>query len=108
LVGSFQRGLELNHNNVLGYADRLSFVFRNTDVLAARSQLSAGLDLFDATVNEDAPDGKFVAWRGQLQWLSRAEITTAQENSTRQLKLGNRQQQHIPQQVMIGAVETAI
>ena len=187
-VGSFQRGLELNHNNVLGYADRLSFVFRNTDgsndfdtsyripvnsldgtvglryryvdsniiegnfedadiesqtdeleftlrqpillradgestqelalglefsrqtnevtlldrpfpdlspgadengetkistvrffqdwtkrtrqdVLAARSQLSAGLDLFDATVNEDAPDGKFVAWRGQLQWL---------------------------------------
>jgi hemolysin activation/secretion protein len=187
-VGSFQRGLELNHNNVLGYADRLSFVFRNTDgsndfdtsyripvnsldgtvglryryvdsniiegnfedadiesqtdeleftlrqpillradgestqelalglefsrqtnevtlldrpfpdlspgadengetkistvrffqdwtkrtrqdVLAARSQLSAGLDLFDATVNENAPDGKFVAWRGQLQWL---------------------------------------
>ena len=187
-VGSFQRGLELNHNNVLGYADRLSFVFRNTDgsndfdtsyripvnsldgtvglryryvdsniiegnfedadiesqtdeleftlrqpillradgestqelalglefsrqtnevtlldrpfpdlspgadengetkistvrffqdwtkrtrqdVLAARSQLSAGVDLFDATVNEDAPDGKFVAWRGQLQWL---------------------------------------
>lgn len=187
-VGSFQRGLELNHNNVLGYADRLSFVFRNTDgsndfdtsyripvnsmdgtvglryryvdsniiegnfedadiesqtdeleftlrqpillkadgnsteelalglefsrqtnkvtlldrpfpdlspgadengetkistlrffqdwtrrtrqdVLAARSQLSAGLDLFDATVNDDAPDGKFVAWRGQVQWL---------------------------------------
>jgi hemolysin activation/secretion protein len=187
-VGSFQRGLELNHNNVLGYADRLSFVFRNTDgsndfdtsyripvnsldgtvglryryvdsniiegnfedadiesqtdeleftlrqpillradgestqelalglefsrqtnevtlldrpfpdlspgadengetklstvrffqdwtkrtrqdVLAARSQLSAGVDLFDATVNEGAPDGKFVAWRGQLQWL---------------------------------------
>ncbi|MEN9518958.1 MAG: hypothetical protein RLZZ381_1546, partial [Cyanobacteriota bacterium] len=187
-VGSFQRGLELNHNNVLGYADRLSFVFRNTDgsndfdtsyripvnsmdgtvglryryvdskiiegnfedadiesqtdeleftlrqpillkadgnsteelalglefsrqtnevtlldrpfpdlspgadengetkistlrffqdwtkrtrqdVLAARSQLSAGLNIFDATVNDDAPDGKFVAWRGQVQWL---------------------------------------
>jgi hemolysin activation/secretion protein len=187
-VGSFQRGLELNHNNVLGYADRLSFVFRNTDgsndfdtsyripvnsldgtvalryryvdsniiegnfedaeiesqtdeleftyrqpillqadgnstqelalglelsrqtndvtlmdrpfpdlspgadengstkisvvrffqdwtkrtrrdVLAARSQLSAGVDLFDATVNQGLPDGKFVAWRGQVQWL---------------------------------------
>ncbi|MFM2312444.1 MAG: hypothetical protein RLZZ04_1720 [Cyanobacteriota bacterium] len=39
------------------------------DVLAARSQLSAGVDLFDATVNDDAPDGKFVAWRGQVQWL---------------------------------------
>jgi hemolysin activation/secretion protein len=39
------------------------------DVLAARSQLSAGVDLFDATVNDDAPDGKFVSWRGQVQWL---------------------------------------
>jgi hemolysin activation/secretion protein len=39
------------------------------DVLAARSQLSAGVDLFDATVNDNAPDGKFVSWRGQVQWL---------------------------------------
>ena len=192
-VGSFQRGLEVNHNNVLGYADRFSFVYKNTDgsndfdgsysipvnamdgtvglryryvdseiiedefdnlgiesetdeieltlrqpllltassestqefalglefsrqtnnttientvtgeqvdfplspgadangdtnisalrffqdwtrrtrqdVLAARSQLSVGLDIFDATVNEGAADGKFVAWRGQVQWL---------------------------------------
>jgi hemolysin activation/secretion protein len=187
-VGSFQRGFELNHNNVLGYADQLSFIFKNTDgsndfdtsyripvnsldgtvglryrfvdsniiegnfedvdiesqtdeleltlrqpilrradgqstqelalglelsrqtnevsledrpfpelspgadengetkisavrffqdwtrrtrkdVLAARSQLSAGVDLFDATVNDNGPDGKFVAWRGQVQWL---------------------------------------
>jgi len=187
-VGSFQRGFELNHNNVLGYADQLSFVFKNTDgsndfdtsyripvnsldgtvglryrfvdsniiegnfedvdiesqtdeleltlrqpilrradgestqelalglelsrqtnevslgdrpfpelspgadengetkisavrffqdwtrrtrkdVLAARSQLSAGVDLFDATVNDNGPDGQFVAWRGQVQWL---------------------------------------
>ncbi|MGL6340537.1 MAG: ShlB/FhaC/HecB family hemolysin secretion/activation protein, partial [Waterburya sp.] len=30
-VGSFQRGLELNHNNVLGYADKFSFIFKNTD-----------------------------------------------------------------------------
>jgi hemolysin activation/secretion protein len=187
-VGSFQRGFELNHNNVLGYADQFSFVFKNTDgsndfdtsyripvnsldgtvglryrfvdsniiegnfedvdiesqtdeleltlrqpilrradgestkelalglelsrqtnevsledrpfpelspgadengetkisavrffqdwtrrtrkdVFAARSQLSAGVDIFDATVNDNAPDGKFVAWRGQVQWL---------------------------------------
>ena len=39
------------------------------DVLAARSQLSVGLDVFNATVNENAPDSKFVAWRGQVQWL---------------------------------------
>ncbi|MGL4881637.1 MAG: ShlB/FhaC/HecB family hemolysin secretion/activation protein [Waterburya sp.] len=187
-VGSFQRGLELNHNNVLGYADKFSFIFKNTDgsndfdtsysipinsldgtvglryryvdseiiendfedldiesqtdefevtlrqpllvtansestqefalglefsrqsnevtlrdtpfpdlspganadgetkisalrffqdwtrrtrkdVLAARSQLSTGLDIFDATVNEGDPDSKFVSWRGQVQWL---------------------------------------
>ena len=187
-VGSFQRGIELNHNNVLGYADRLGFVYRNTngsndfdtsyniplnsmngtagiryrfvdsdiiegefgdldiesqtdeleftfrqpillranaestqelalglefsrqtnevslgnepfpdlspgadangetnisairffqdwtkrtrkDVLAARSQISAGVDIFDATVQESQPDGEFISWRGQLQWL---------------------------------------
>nr|MDJ0571456.1 ShlB/FhaC/HecB family hemolysin secretion/activation protein [Pleurocapsa sp. MO_192.B19] len=39
------------------------------DVLAARSQFSLGVDIFDATVNEGAPDGEFVSWRGQVQWL---------------------------------------
>ncbi|MEM8828732.1 MAG: ShlB/FhaC/HecB family hemolysin secretion/activation protein [Cyanobacteria bacterium P01_G01_bin.19] len=198
-VGSFQRGLELNHNNVLGYADRLSFIYKNTDgsddleggyqipvnsldgtvglryryieseiiedefdslniesetsefeltlrqpllvkansestqefalglefsrqsnettidlegddigrepfdlasnsdtrdaddigktrisalgffqdwtrrtrrdVLAARSQFSTGIDIFDATVNENEADLNFFAWRGQVQWL---------------------------------------
>ena len=194
-VGSFQRGIELNHNNVLGYADRFSFVFRDTDgsddydtsytipvnssdgtvglryryvdsdiiegtleeeniesqtdefeltlrqpllrtansestkefalgiefsrltnevtiaerafpdispgadadgetkisalrffqdwtrrtrkdVFAARSQLSAGLDIFDATENVGAPDGKFVSWRGQVQWLRQLEASS--------------------------------
>lgn len=187
-VGSLQRGIELNHNNVLGYADRFSFVFRDTDgsddfdtsysipvnsfdgtvglryrfvnsdiiegdfddldiesetdeieftlrqpillranaesteelalgfefsrqtneitvgdepfpdlspgadedgetkisalrffqdwtkrtrtsVFAARSQFSVGVDIFDATINEGAPDSSFVSWRGQAQWL---------------------------------------
>lgn len=191
-VGSFQRGLELNHNNVLGYADRFGFVYKNTDgsndfdtsysipfnsldgtvgfryryvdsdiiegnfddldiesetdeyeftlrqpilvsfdsesnqelalgfefsrqsnsttllgeafplspgageeedddagetrisairffqdwtrrtrkdVFAARSQFSAGLDIFDATINESDPDSEFFSWRGQVQWL---------------------------------------
>jgi hemolysin activation/secretion protein len=42
------------------------------DVLAARSQFSTGLDIFDASVNEgneSLPDSKFVSWRGQVQWL---------------------------------------
>ncbi|MEM8831178.1 MAG: ShlB/FhaC/HecB family hemolysin secretion/activation protein [Cyanobacteria bacterium P01_G01_bin.19] len=40
-----------------------------TDVIALRSQVSVGLNIFDATVLDDAPDGEFVAWRGQVQWL---------------------------------------
>ena len=194
-VGSFQRGLELNHDNVLGYADRFSFIFKDTDgsddydvsyripvnsldgtvglryrnvdsnviegdfeeldiesqtdefeltlrqpllirasaesteefalglefsrqtnevtlrnepfpdlspgadddgetkisalrffqdwtrrtrqdVLAARSQLSAGIDIFDATVNEGMPDSKFIAWRGQVQWLRQLDSSS--------------------------------
>lgn len=38
-------------------------------VIALRSQFSIGLDLFDATLNEDSPDSSFFAWRGQAQWV---------------------------------------
>ncbi|PMB53511.1 hemolysin activation/secretion protein [Fischerella thermalis CCMEE 5201] len=38
-------------------------------VFAMRSQFSVGLDLFDATINETFPDTRFVAWRGQAQWV---------------------------------------
>ena len=38
-------------------------------MIAARSQFSLGVDLFDSTVNEDLPDGRFFAWRGQAQWV---------------------------------------
>ena len=38
-------------------------------VLAVRSQFSVGLDIFDATENDDAPDGQFLTWRGQAQYL---------------------------------------
>ncbi|MEM7062101.1 MAG: ShlB/FhaC/HecB family hemolysin secretion/activation protein [Cyanobacteria bacterium P01_B01_bin.77] len=38
-------------------------------VLAARSQFSLGLDLFDATVNDTGTDGRFFAWQGQFQWV---------------------------------------
>ena len=37
-------------------------------VFALRSQFSIGVDLFDATINENAPDSNFLAWRGQSQW----------------------------------------
>ncbi|MGB3404245.1 MAG: ShlB/FhaC/HecB family hemolysin secretion/activation protein [Microcoleaceae cyanobacterium] len=38
-------------------------------VFAVRSQFSIGLDVFDATNNFEAPDGQFVAWRGQGQYV---------------------------------------
>ncbi|GAB4527395.1 MAG: hypothetical protein Tsb0014_08120 [Pleurocapsa sp.] len=46
------------------------------DVLAARSQFSLGLDLFDATVNVGEPDSKFFAWRGQVQWLRQLQASS--------------------------------
>ena len=40
------------------------------EVLAARSQFSVGLGVFDATVNRNSdPDSRFFAWRGQGQWV---------------------------------------
>ncbi|GAB4366664.1 MAG: ShlB/FhaC/HecB family hemolysin secretion/activation protein [Elainellaceae cyanobacterium] len=40
------------------------------DVVAVRSQFSFGLDVFDATINDnDQPDSQFFAWRGQGQWV---------------------------------------
>ncbi|MGB5714028.1 MAG: ShlB/FhaC/HecB family hemolysin secretion/activation protein [Waterburya sp.] len=38
-------------------------------VFAARSQFSLGLGIFDATVNDNLPDSKFFAWRGQGQYV---------------------------------------
>ncbi|PPS45411.1 ShlB/FhaC/HecB family hemolysin secretion/activation protein [Chroococcidiopsis sp. TS-821] len=38
-------------------------------VIAARSQFSLGIGAFDATINDDAPDSRFFAWRGQAQWV---------------------------------------
>ncbi len=41
------------------------------EVLAARSEFSLGVGLFDATVNSSQPDSQFLAWRGQGQWVRR-------------------------------------
>jgi hemolysin activation/secretion protein len=45
------------------------------EVLAARSEFSFGLDLFDSTnsfdeaINPQAPETRYFAWRGQAQWV---------------------------------------
>jgi hemolysin activation/secretion protein len=38
-------------------------------VLAVRSQFSLGLGAFGATVNSEGPDSRFLAWRGQAQYV---------------------------------------
>lgn len=42
-------------------------------VFAARSEFSLGVDWFDATTQEDAPDSRFFLWRGRSQWLQRLD-----------------------------------
>jgi hemolysin activation/secretion protein len=40
----------------------------SSSVLGFNSELNFGLDVFDATVNENTPDGLFFSWLGQTQW----------------------------------------
>lgn len=42
-----------------------------TEVLALRSNFSAGIDMFGATVNKAGSDGRFLSWTGQVQWIRR-------------------------------------
>jgi len=39
------------------------------EVFAARSQFSVGLGIFNATINQEAPDSRFLVWRGQAQYV---------------------------------------
>ncbi len=39
------------------------------EVFAARSQISLGIDAFGATINTTFPDSRFLAWRGQAQYV---------------------------------------
>lgn len=46
------------------------FIQRNPmDLLALRSQFSLGVDVFGATIDDDDPDTRFIAWRGQAQYV---------------------------------------
>ncbi len=49
-------------------------------VIAARSRFSFGLDVWDATNNDDSdiPDAEFFAWLGQFQWAQRLNLLDMQ------------------------------
>ncbi|MEL6382553.1 MAG: ShlB/FhaC/HecB family hemolysin secretion/activation protein [Cyanobacteria bacterium J06626_18] len=69
---SFAPGPEDGESKVTVLRFSQDWVDRTPDrVLAARSQFSFGLNAFDATTNETAPDGEFFSWLGQLQWVQR-------------------------------------
>lgn len=38
-------------------------------ILVARSQFNIGINALNSTINRTAPDSRFLAWRGQVQWL---------------------------------------
>ena len=66
------RGAETNgetHISALRFFQE--YTTRNDQqVFALRSQFSLGVNVFDATINNnDLPDSKFFAWRGQAQYL---------------------------------------
>lgn len=67
---SFSAGPEDGVSKVRALRFSQDWVNRDINtVLAARSQFSFGLDLFDATVNNSGIDGRFFSWLGQFQWL---------------------------------------
>ncbi|WP_424101828.1 ShlB/FhaC/HecB family hemolysin secretion/activation protein [Moorena producens] len=69
---SFSEGPENGESNVTVIRFFQDWVDRNaTRVVAARSQFNLGIDAFDATVNNEAPDGRFLSWLGQFQWVQR-------------------------------------
>lgn len=53
--------------NVLRFSQE-GFNRSKTQVLAARSQFSFGLDVFDTTVTDSGADGRFTSWLGQFYW----------------------------------------
>ncbi|MEE4356659.1 MAG: ShlB/FhaC/HecB family hemolysin secretion/activation protein [Desulfococcaceae bacterium] len=47
-------------------------------VIAARSSFGFGLDMLDATVNDEGADGEFFCWLGQFQYLRRLPFLDSQ------------------------------
>ncbi|MEM9809284.1 MAG: ShlB/FhaC/HecB family hemolysin secretion/activation protein [Cyanobacteria bacterium P01_D01_bin.56] len=67
---SFSLGPEDGRSQVSAVRFYQDWVKRSQSrVLAARSQFSVGLDIFDATDNDSGIDGQFFSWLGQFQWI---------------------------------------
>lgn len=55
------------------------WIYRSlTQVMAVHSSINFGIDLWDATILDREPDGKFVSWLGQFQWIRQFETLSSQ------------------------------
>jgi hemolysin activation/secretion protein len=70
---SFSPGAQRGRSVVTALRLALEWTDRTqTQVFAARSRFSVGIDALNATINPgDLPDSRFVAWLGQVQWARR-------------------------------------
>lgn len=70
---SLEPGAQNGKTVVTALRTAQEFVYRTqSQVIAARSRLSFGLDAWGATTNKHGvPDGEFFAWIGQFQWVKR-------------------------------------
>jgi hemolysin activation/secretion protein len=73
---SFSPGVDDGQSHISAIRFSQDWVRRTTyDVLAIRSVLNFGIDVGDATINDDgSPDGKFFTWLGQFQWVRRLDF----------------------------------
>ncbi|MGH8560066.1 MAG: ShlB/FhaC/HecB family hemolysin secretion/activation protein [Methylococcales bacterium] len=69
---SFSPGVQNGESSVTVLRVGQEWISRGSEqVIAARSTFNIGLDALDATINQNAPDGRFFSWLGQLQWARR-------------------------------------
>ena len=67
---SFVAGVQNGESNVSVLRISQDYVDRGLNqVLAVHSCFSFGLNLWNATINEDGPDGRFTSWLGQFRLL---------------------------------------
>ena len=87
---SFARGVQNGESNVsvLGFSQ--DYVDRGLNhVLAVHSCFSFGLNMWNATIDEDAPDGKFSSWLGQFRWLRKVGPLDSQVLFRTDIQLSN-------------------
>ncbi len=89
---SFNPGAQNGEADITALRPALEWVHRSqTQVFAARSRFSLGIDAFGATINDDSsvPDGKFFAWLGQFQWARRWGVWDSETLFRTSLQLAN-------------------